>query len=301
MTRLVLVHGINQQGKSEELLRKDWVSHICRGLDKIDALANLDIVVPFYGDELKRLSDGGDVVAVSQGPDGKPDADEAAFLASALIETATEAGIGSAAIAAEQRALVRESGDLAQEQGFIMNRRFNAIVRLLERVSPLHGKVVMRILKQAFAYLKKPGVGKAVDAIVRPALEQGPSIIVSHSLGTVVTFKLLRQMALEGKPVKVPLYVTVGSPLPLMAVQAALGPEFAKPPGVERWINAGDPADFITLGKGLDKSTFADGIENLLDVENDRDDPHSISGYLADKRIARGIAQACGINGRSPT
>lgn len=295
MTRLVLVHGINQQGKSEELLRKDWVGVLCRGLGKAGALDKLDIAVPFYGDVLKRLSDGGDVMAVSQGPDGKPDADEAAFLASALMETASEAGIGSAAIAAEQRALARESGDLAQEQGFVMNRRFNAIVRLLERVSPLHGQLVMRILKQAYAYLKKPGVGTAVDAIVRPALEQGPAIIVSHSLGTVVTFKLLRQMALEGKAVKVPLYVTVGSPLPLMAVQAALGPEFGKPPGVERWINAGDPDDFITLGKGLDKTTFADGIENLLDVDNDRDDPHSIAGYLADKRIAAAIGKAGGV------
>ncbi|HUE78403.1 MAG TPA: hypothetical protein VMN38_02055 [Sphingomicrobium sp.] len=295
MTRLVLVHGINQQGKSEELLRKDWVCHICRGLGKAGALDQLEIDVPFYGDELKRLSDTSDVVAVSQGPDGKPDADEAAFLASALMETASEAGIGPAAIAAEQRAIARQSGDLAHEQGLIMNRRFNAIVRLLERVSPLHGKLVMRILKQAHSYLKKPGAARAVDAIVGPALEQGPSIIVAHSLGTVVTFKLLRQMASEGNPVTVPLYVTVGSPLPLMAVQAALGPEFSRPPGVERWINAGDPDDFITLGKGLDKATFADGIENLLDVENDLDDPHSIGGYLADKRIATAIGKACGV------
>lgn len=295
MTRLVLVHGINQQGKSEASLRQDWVGHICRGIGKDNALDNLDIAVPFYGDELKRLSDGGDIIAVSQGADGKPDADEAAFLSSALMETATEAGIGAPAIAAEQRTIARESGDLAQEQGLIMNRRFNAIVRLLEKVSPLHGSMVMRILKQAYSYLKKPGAAASVDAIVRPALEQWPSVVVGHSLGTVVTFKLLRQMAMEGKPVQVPLYVTVGSPLPLLAVQAALGPEFARPKGVQRWINAGDLDDFITLGKGLDKATFAGGIENLLDVENDLDDPHSISGYLADKRIAKAIAEACGI------
>lgn len=295
MTRLVLVHGINQQGKSEEILRKDWLGHLHRGLGRDKVADGLEIAVPFYGDELKRRADGVDSIAVSQGPDGTPDQDEAAFLAAGLVETAAAAGIGNAAIAAEQRVIAREADVVAQEQGFIMNRRFNAIVRLLERVSPLHGTVVMRVLKQAYAYLKRPGVGPAVDAIVRPQVERWPAVIVAHSLGTVVSFKLLRTMALEGKPVRVPLFVTVGSPLPLMAVQAALGPEFALPAGVDRWLNALDPDDFITLGKPLDDINFADGIENIVDIENDGDDAHAISGYLADRRVAAAIAKACGL------
>jgi pimeloyl-ACP methyl ester carboxylesterase len=56
-----------------------------------------------------------------------------------------------------------------------------------------------------------------VDAKVRPALEAGPCIVVAHSLGTVVAFKLLRAHTQD-----VPLFVTLGSPLGLTSVQSAL-------------------------------------------------------------------------------
>lgn len=291
MTRLVLVHGINQHGRRADELRDEWIAHLEHGMGRGGVLAGHDVSMPFYGDELKRLADGG-TIAIPQGVPGPADAEEATFVAAGLIETAAAAGIGSAAIAAEQRAASAGAGPV--EQGFPMNRRINAIVRLLERLSPLHGSVVTRVLKQAHAYLRKPGVGTAVDAIVRPMLEQSPSVVVAHSLGTVVSFKLLRTLALEGRPVHVPLFVTLGSPLPLMAVQAALGPEFGRPTRVDRWLNAFDPDDFITLGKPLDEANFARGIDNLSDIEN-MDDAHAIAGYLGDRRVAAEIRNACGI------
>lgn len=291
--RIVFVHGIHQQGKSAASLKDEWLPHLLRGAGD-DRLGKIEIAVPFYGDRLRDMTANADSIAVAQGPDGQPDADEAAFLASALAETATAAGIGTRAIEAEQRAMMRETGDVG-DQSFVMNRRFNAIVRLIEKVSPLHGTLVMRLLKQANAYLKTPGVGDAIDAIVEPVLRQGPAVIVAHSLGTVVTFKLLRRIALAGTPIDVPLLVTLGSPLPLMAVQAALGPAFNRPAGVARWLNAVDPDDFIALGRGLDENSFAGGIENIVDIDNDPDDAHAISGYIGDRRVAAAIAQACGV------
>jgi len=291
--RIVFVHGIHQHGKSAESLRDEWLPHLLRGAGH-DRLAAIDIAVPFYGDRLRDLTDDPNSIAVAQGPDGQPDPDEAAFLASALAETAAAAGIGPKMIATEQRIMMRETGDVG-EQSLVMNRRFNAIVRLIEKVSPLHGTLVMRLLKQANAYLKTPGVGDAVDAIVEPVLRQGPAVIVAHSLGTVIAFKLLRRIALAGTPIEVPLLVTLGSPLPLMAVQAALGPAFKRPAGVARWLNAVDPDDFIALGRGLDETSFSGGIENLVDIDNDPDDAHAISGYIGDPRVAAAIAQACGV------
>jgi hypothetical protein len=293
MMRIILVHGINQQGKSEAAIKAEWLPHLTRGLGR-DAVEAIDITAPFYGDKLHDLTANPDSIAIAQGPNGQPDADEAAFLASGLAETASAAGIGARAIETEQRTMMRETGDVG-EQSFVMNRRFNAIVRLIEKVSPLHGTFVMRLLKQANAYLKKAGVGTKIDEIVQPVLAAGPAVIVAHSLGTVVSFKLLRAMAAAGTPVEVPLFVTVGSPLPLAAVQAALGPEFGLPPGVTRWLNAVDPDDFIALGRGLDVTTFADGIENVVDIDNDPDNAHAISGYLADPRVAQAIAEAAGL------
>lgn len=291
--RLVLVHGINQQGKDADGLKKQWLGFLAeQGLGHPGAFEAVDVIMPFYGDVLDNWAKGTGANAISQGPSGVPDLDEAQFLTAALMETATAAGVGRAAIENEQRTLAREQGGI-NEQSLVMNRRFNAIVRVLEKISPVHGSWVMRILKQAYVYVKNSGAAEGVDAIVGPALEKpGPMVVVAHSLGTVVSFKLLRELAAKGASLDVPLFITVGSPLSLMAIQTAIGPAFARPAAVKMWLNALDPDDFITLGKPLDDINFGRGITNIVDVENDPEDAHFIGGYLADKRVANAVAKA---------
>jgi hypothetical protein len=284
--RIVLVHGINQEAKSEAKIKAEWMEALKYPLRR-EIAAGVDLRAPFYGDLLKQLTDGGGPAAVAQGAGSSPDADELMFLSSALNEQAQALGVERKDIIAEERA---QAAGAPVEQSLLMNRRLIAVLRALEKISPVHGDVVMRFLRQAYAYLKRPGVGGQVDAVVRPVLDAGPAIIVAHSLGTVVTFKLLRTLALEGRPLSVPLFVTLGSPLPLMAIQAALGPAFFRPQGVGGWLNAVDPSDVISLGQGLDKSNFADGIENVRDIQHTDDNPHSIQGYLGDTRVASAIA-----------
>jgi hypothetical protein len=288
--RLVLVHGINQEGQSEDSTKTEWLDALEAGLGRSGATRSLDVRAPFYGDALANSSGPRFEGVVAQG--ASTDTNQTTFLAAALSEQAQAAGAGAREIAVEERVLANEAG-AAVEQGFPMDRRLNAVLRVIERLSPLHGEVCMSLLKQAYAYLKRPGVDAVVDAIVRPALDAGPAVVVGHSLGTVVTFKLLRQLALERRPVQVPLYVTLGSPLPLMAVQAALGPAFVIPSGVDRWVNAVDPDDLIALGRGLDAANFTAGIHNLLDIRNVHGDPHSIKGYIGDKRIGKAILASC--------
>jgi hypothetical protein len=261
------------------------------GLGRSGATRALDVRAPFYGDTLAQSSGPRFAGVVAQGAGAETD--ETTFLAAALSEQAQAAGAGARAIAAEERALAEEAGAAVAAQGVTMDRRLNAVLRVIERLSPLHGEVCMRLLKQACAYLKRPGVDNLVDAIVRPVLDAGPAVVVGHSLGTVVTFKLLRQLGLEGRPIRVPLYVTLGSPLPLMAVQAALGPAFVIPAGVDRWVNAVDPDDLIALGRGLDAANFTTGIQNLLDIHNIKGDPHSIKGYIGDRRVGEAILASC--------
>jgi hypothetical protein len=42
----------------------------------------------------------------------------------------------------------------------------------------------------------------------------------------------------------------------------------------------------------LDGTSFAERIENLSDIHNSRQDPHSIWDYLSDTRISTRMAQA---------
>lgn len=289
--RLVLVHGISQEGKSEDLIKTEWLDALEKGLGISSATRGLDVRAPFFGDALAQAAGPRFTGVIAQGQSA--DVDETTFLAAALSEQAQAAGAGAREIAAEERALADEGGSSVAAQGFPMDRRLNAILRVIERLSPLHGDLCMSLLKQAYVYLKRPGVNNVVDAIVRPALDAGPAVVVGHSLGTVVTFKLLRQLALEGRPLRVPLYVTLGSPLPLMAVQAALGPAFLIPSGVDHWLNVVDPDDLIALGRGLDQTNFAAGINNLVDIRNVPGNPHSIQGYIGDKRVSEAIFASC--------
>src|SRR5215469_13156482 len=119
--RLVLVHGINQEGKNEAAIKSEWLGPLERGLGRAPVTANLDVRAPFYGDRLAELTNGRSVGAVAQGIDGAPDSNEAIFIAAALTEQAQAAGIGAKAIATEERA----QAGVAVEQGFPMNRRIN--------------------------------------------------------------------------------------------------------------------------------------------------------------------------------
>ncbi|MEB3325708.1 MAG: hypothetical protein VKM17_10300 [Cyanobacteriota bacterium] len=293
--RLVLVHGINQQHKDPDALRKEWIADLERGLGRPGVLADVHVEMPFYGDALLHAANSASNGAIAQGENPDDDRSLAQFLAEGLDEQAAAMGISRAEITTEQeRVTTEDGGGIAVDQGFPMSRRINALVSLIERISPFRGDLVVRLLDQAHAYLKKPQATLAVDALVRPALEAGPMVLVSHSLGTVVSFKLLRLLAASGNPAQVPLYVTLGSPLPLSTVQRALGPSFATPAGVNRWINARDPDDVISLNRGLGAPLFSSSIENISDLENPGADAHAIPGYLSYPPVAQAIAHALG-------
>jgi hypothetical protein len=284
--RLVLVHGINQQRKNPDAL----------GLGRPGALADVPVSMPFYGDALFEAAKSGAAGAIAQGASPEDDRSLAQFLSEGLDEQAAALGISPAEITTEQERVSSEAGmGIAVDQGFPMSRRINALVSLIERLSPFRGDLAVRLLDQAHAYLKKLRATVAVDALVRPHLEGGPMVLVTHSLGTVVSFKLLRLLAAAGHPVRVPLYVTLGSPLTLSTVRRALGPSFATPAGIDRWINSRDPDDVVSLNRDLAAPPFSPNIENIADFENPGADAHAIPGYLSHPPVAQAIARALGL------
>lgn len=288
--KLVLVHGINQQARKQAELKAQWLRWLSEAMPEEAVLERASVEMPFYGKVLYDLMEGGAKTnAVEQGGETASAADELAFISSALEQVSMEAGLTARDIALEQR--TTDGG--AVEQGGLMDKRVNAIARLIEKVSPLHGRLLLPLVRQAYAYLRRPGIAPAVDMIVGQSLVPAvPTVVVAHSLGTVVTFRLMRAMAQAGKPMDCPLYVTLGSPLAVRAVSAALGAPFEIPQGVSRWINAVEPNDLVTLGKELDASNFTGGIEPLEIKNKKTDSPHDVEGYLADLRIASSIEMA---------
>ncbi|MGY1409208.1 MULTISPECIES: hypothetical protein [unclassified Luteimonas] len=290
--RMILVHGINQQGKSARKIHDDWLDalHASYARQGPDPLARLSrIEAAFYGDTLETLSSAkvtSQAIALGA-EEASDDFDE--FALDALKQMALRMGVTEQMIQDEAATTV-----VAQGAG-IHKKWVKAIARVVEKVSPLRGTLALRVLGQAHAYIRNQHVHDEVNKLVRPLFEDDePAIVVSHSLGTIVAYSMLREFARNGRPRQSPLLVTLGSPLGIDSVRKGFAKPRTRPDNVQRWVNGADPEDFVALQGELTGHTFGLGVTNYPDFENGHDDPHSIVGYLGDPRIAREIADAIG-------
>ncbi len=281
--RLVFVHGMRQEGQDPHVLRAAWLTALQRGWSAAGlAPLSVDPEMPFYGDELDRLTrelamPGG---TIQRGGASEPSATERAL----MREFAIANDIGEAEIRAElvdAEVINRGPANWAWVQ---------ATARALENRIPGFRTLGVRLVQQVDAYLNRPHITQAVDAIVSRTLSGDPAVVVAHSLGTIVTYRLLR--AAEHS-FRTPLIVTLGSPLGINAVRDRIRPpQLAVPDGVGHWLNVADKRDYVALYPMLDGSSFTGGIENLVDIHNGHADPHAITDYLTDARIGCAIHTA---------
>lgn len=281
--RLLLVHGRAQGERSADEIREEWLGALGRGCDAAGIARLPDTVdarVPFYGARLDRLTalpPAGEVVPRGPGGDA-PDP----FQAELVLELAERAGITDAEIAAE-------SGEPATARGPRNWEWVQAAGRLLSRRSPwLSERVMARFTADVAAYLRSPRTCREINGMVAAELDSGPAVVVGHSLGSVVAYWVLTEVS----QAQVPLFVTLGSPLGIPAVQSYLPKPLGMPRRVRHWFNAADERDEVALFARLDRDVFPAEIENVSDLHNPREHPHGIGGYLADRVVARRICQA---------
>lgn len=292
MRELVLIHGRSQQNKDAAALKKEWISAFVDGLGKSNLslpIAETAIHFPYYGDTLMGLVNGlpPDQVAeiIVKGDDAGEQ--ERAFVASIMREIANKAGLADAEIAAltDDPTLIKK-GPLNWEW-------VRAIAKGIDKHVPLgSGSSIAVFTKDVYQYLKNPGVRDRIEDGVRKAIATAPTVVVAHSLGTVVAYNLLRREG-TAQHWKIPFFVTVGCPLAVTAIKNALAPR-THPPCVDHWLNAMDSRDIVALYP-LDPSNDWDidpAIENKTDVKNPTSNRHGISGYLSDRVVARRIYEA---------
>lgn len=292
MTRqLVFIHGRAQQEKDSIELKKTWVDAWRRGLAASGLslpLADADIRFPYFGDTLDQLVQGRPADQAAQvivrGTDET--ADEQAFMRAILDEMAEHAGVTDemARAGASADAIARGPQNWGWVQGILS--------ALDQHVPGASGASVALFTKDVYQYLKNPGIRDPIDTGVRSAFRPGvETVVVSHSLGTVVALNVLRR---DGDPGgwKVPLFVTLGSPLAVKVIKKSLAP-ISHPRCAAKWFNAMDERDVVSLYP-LDSGHFgvSPAIENKTDVNNDTSNRHGISGYLSDPVVARRIYDA---------
>lgn len=287
---VLMIHGIGQEGSTKDELLQKWTESLHSSQPGLLDGAFVDMA--YYGTTLADWTSGKTKNAVGMGVESTAvdvgDADELKFLSAVMEEFASDHGIKEAEI----EAAIETAGNDAVPMDNFIARRLVGLLRVVEKISPAKGSLLLRVIRQGHTYLSSPGAAKAVDSIVRPFLQRSPQVLITHSLGTVIAFKLLREMAANGTEVKIPLLITMGSPLGLDAFKAKLGAPRRKPAFVEQWINFYDPSDFVTLGKPLNEENFASDIDNDGTVDNKTSNTHGIVGYLPHKGVIDALKRA---------
>ena len=292
MTRqLAFVHGRSQEKLDSDQLKASWITAFEKGLKKsgLDLpIDETDIRFPYYGDSLYDLVSGVDddkvaEVVVKGKSDSSPDIE---FARKMIEEIRIAAGVTDAEVRA-----VTDAGSL--EKGWQNWEWVQNVLEVLDRRLPGASKAtVAYATKDVYAYLRNPGFQGVIDEGVRAAITPGvETVVVGHSLGSVVSYNLL---ARDGERLgwKIPVYVTLGSPLAVRVIKELLSP-IKHPPCVGHWFNAMDERDIVSL-YALDSAHFPvdPAITNKTNVDNTTDNRHGIAGYLSDKEVAKRIYDA---------
>lgn len=292
--KIVYVHGIAQEEKSEQKLGDEWDAALRDGLRNagLDWPAGATTVAPFYGrvlaDRTAEAERGEVVGLLRKGSDAAEDARKFEFYDSLLGEMA----------AARQVPVDRLLGEDGRpiEKGVLNWRWVNALVRKLNDIKPLADWSIETFTRDVWVYLNYNFARLPIDEIVTQKIPSGePCVIVAHSLGTVVSYNVLTQLADRSN---VRAWITLGSPLGIHAIYNRVPSEPGKlrraPSGIPAWYNARDPQDAVALHPvPTDKFVGNPVVENASHVKNRTSNEHGISGYLSDAEVARRIHAAC--------
>ena len=301
---IVYIHGIGNK-PTEEVLRCQWdralmgfglgersrMAYWCQrdrhGLPKAASCDGADAVLP----EIERSGRIGAKAYLDERPldawideiaaEGKPAEREA------LLRLAGE-------LAGPATSTRRPRGKRVEAQG--LGEDWNApdfLTRLLTRI----------FLKDVRDFFFDAARREAMKASLLRRLETGggPFAVIAHSQGTMIAYSVLRE--LDPARYRIPLFLTLGSPLGLREVRDQFGKLYRGssrgalpvPRCVERWTNILDPKDKVAQGVRLASHYRSPGKSAIVDVEivnPDRaEDAHSATGYLGHSRTQQAVRE----------
>ncbi len=301
MKRLVFIHGINNELNSRDQIETMWANALSSSEKYAGEnwLDGVEIRTAYFADLLAQETADWEKVNASgtRMSADAPDEDYAdEDIAALYLEIQEALGITDDQIAAELDPEDKLPAATRMAAG-VHKKWLKAIARTLEKVAPGGGRGLAKLfLEQAAAYLHKPQTFDKVNDTVRDQVLQGlgdgsRTVIVGHSLGSVISYVLLRQM----RNVEMPLLVTLGSPLGIGIVKKRIGPVYVRPPSIQRWVNGADREDFVALYPVLDDRSFGPAkVENFAELDNGHQDAHSVERYLQHSPVSGAIRLALG-------
>ena len=299
--QLVFVHGRAQEHKDAVALKAEWLQALNDGLAKSALtlpIAESDVRFPYYGDTLydmvagKSADEAAAIIVRGRAADAAVDSDEEEFTRAIMREIQARTRI-------TQDQIDGIAGRHVAERGALEWEWFQSFLRAVDRYVPYgSGNSIALFTHDVYQYLKNSGIRETIDNGVCAALSADvETVVVAHSLGTVVAYNLLRQQG-QNLRLRCVDFITVGSPLAIGRIRSTLRvlAPIRCPSCVRRWFNALDQRDVVALYP-LDTASFpldpaAPAIENKTDVRNNTSNRHGISGYLDDPEVARRIHDA---------
>jgi hypothetical protein len=288
--RIVFVHGRGQQGLDPVELKSNWLESLRLGATAIGRALpdNLDVAFPYYGDILEKFTKAYDVPLTSdiKTRGGQGNDEFLAFQAEVAEALRQRSGVTDAQVDAEYGANPKSRGPLNWEW-------VQAILRALDKNGFGMSEAALELFtRDVFLYATRTGVRDEIDRVVSATLTEQPTVVVGHSLGSVVAYHVLRS---DSRSLRVPFFLTVGCPLGVRPIRDQFRP-LRFPTPVKSWFNAFDTRDVVALYPlDIDNFPVTPAIENYSNVKNSTANRHGIAGYLNDSHVAERLLNELGV------
>lgn len=269
MADIVAIHGIWMHRSIRAEIHDAWLAAMIDGLRNIRSVQadSLSLECAFYGHEFN---------------DGKAD-DEPEYSAIDL-----EVGLETDLVQAIAAELNEE--DAADNKMYLPDALQKALV-VIQRSRLFEGldSVLVAFVKQVRRYLEDTEFRSRVHDEVAMAMTHSPSMVIGHSLGSIVAYDWLQHNQLDDPPA----LLTLGSPLGLEAIRRRLHQPQDRsrwPDGARSWTNVAAGHDAVAMVKELAPLYHPDIVDQPC--TNPRRSAHAALCYLTNVRVSRAIDEA---------
>jgi hypothetical protein len=261
--KAIYVHGVAQGGATPAQITGEWSAALIDGGVRADALSNAQPDLGYYADLLEATAGKVPLPELLKGHGAK---------AEFLLDAAAEVNAASAELLAEARA-----NPASREASEVFNLVANG-------QQPFGLGQVIEALDDAFEYLTRPNLRRAIDERVLAKLGERPQTIVAHSLGSVVVYRLLRDRKIACRR-----FITIGSPLVFKVLRPLLDGPFRWPAELTDWRNFYDRFDPVCLGRAFKHSSSWQPRIAHQRVDNPVFGNHAATGYLTRTEVAASL------------
>ncbi|MFO1096866.1 MAG: hypothetical protein U1E81_00995 [Xanthobacteraceae bacterium] len=306
MAEIVLIHGIDQQQKSADMLENQWVPCLAGGVrtagfsgvaDRIWRNAasptGIETRMAFYGHLFLTPGQQGD----DPGEFTTEESEFAEALAAEWLKRAAERATKANAreTAGRELAYVTKQMGMEQGAGSVVRSAIGSLAKLTW-FAPYGMGFAQRFCKRSLAqvtrYFTNEEVRSAALGSVSKLIGPETKVLIGHSLGSVVAYEAAH---LAQQPI--PLLITLGSPLGLQTiVYQRLRPQPPRfPANLRQWVNVADRDDFIAAEPDL-KEMFSAGMpdgavfEAGYTIDNGAS-PHNCDFYLGKTQVGRPVGE----------